>query len=167
MPHFKDRRFKDLSAVHLPPARGAAPTAGTTVRGQWSVGGASSRASAAPTTDAAAQHPQPAASAAPTAVTVGLHLPEDGSYPKTSTTPTAPRQITSVCSSPYSINVEFCCALGISTRYFYVWIMCELDLKTLAMSYVARATVCLLSYAVECLLAVCLCAAMIQSLNLH
>jgi hypothetical protein len=40
--------------------------------------------------------------------------------------------------------------------------MSEFDLKTLAMSYVARAAVCLLSYAVECLLAVCLCAAMIQ-----
>jgi hypothetical protein len=40
--------------------------------------------------------------------------------------------------------------------------MCELDLKRLAMFYVAKAAVCLLSYAVECLLAVCFCAAMIQ-----
>jgi hypothetical protein len=63
-------------------------------------GGAASRASAAPTTDVAAQHLQLAVGAAPTAVAAGLHLPEDGSYPKTSTTPTTPCQITSLCSFP-------------------------------------------------------------------
>jgi hypothetical protein len=40
-------------------------------------GGAASRASAAPTADVVAQHPQPAVGAAPTAAAVGLHLPED------------------------------------------------------------------------------------------
>jgi hypothetical protein len=71
-----------------------------TTRGRWPAGGAASRASAARTADAAAQQPQPAVGAAPTAVTAGLHLPEDGSYPKTSTMPTPPRQITSLCSFP-------------------------------------------------------------------
>jgi hypothetical protein len=158
MSRFKDRRIRDSSAVHLPLACGAAPMAGATARGRWPAGGAASRASAAPTADVAAQHPQPAVGAAPTAVAAGLHLPEDASYPKTSTTPTAPRQITSLCSLPLLHR----CGILLCTWNFYVWIMCELDLKTLAMSYVARATVCLLSYAVECLFAVCLCAAMIQ-----
>jgi hypothetical protein len=71
------------------------------------------RASAAPTADVVAQHPQPAVGAAPTAAAAGLHLPKDGgaagihlppmtssSYPKTSTMPTTPRQITSLCSFP-------------------------------------------------------------------
>jgi hypothetical protein len=101
MSRFKDRRFKDSSAVHLPLVCGAAPMAGATTRGRWPAGGAASRASTAPTADAAAQHPQPAVDAAPTdPLHAGLHLPEDGSYPKTSTTPTAPRQITSLCSFP-------------------------------------------------------------------
>jgi hypothetical protein len=41
-------------------------------------GGAASRASAAPTADVAAQHPQSAVGAALTAAVAGLHLPEDG-----------------------------------------------------------------------------------------
>jgi hypothetical protein len=100
MSRFKDRRFKDSSAVHLPLACGAAPTAGATARGRWPAGGAASRDSAAPTADTVAQHPKLAVGAAPTATAAGLHLPEDGSYPKTSTMPTAPQQITSLCSFP-------------------------------------------------------------------
>jgi hypothetical protein len=121
MSRFKDRHFKVSSAVHLPLACDAAPMAGATTRGRWPAGGAASRAIAALTTDAAAQHPQPAGDATPTATAEGLHLPEDGSaagvhlpptssssYPKTSTMPTkagpkkptTPRQITSLCSIP-------------------------------------------------------------------
>jgi hypothetical protein len=145
------------------------------------VGGAASRASAAPTADAVVQHSQPAVGAAPTATAAGLHLPEDGGATGVHLPPRdlklLPQDLhhanitTSdnkfVLLPPCSNDVEFYYALGISTQYFYVWIMCELDLKTLAMSYVARAAVCLLSYAVECLFVVCLCAAMIQTLNLH
>jgi hypothetical protein len=100
MSRFKDRNFKDSSVVHLPLACGAAPTAGATAWGHRPAGGAASRANAALTADAVAHHPQPAISAAPMAIAAGLHLPEGGSYPKTSTTPTAPRQITSLCSFP-------------------------------------------------------------------
>jgi hypothetical protein len=137
MSRFKDRRFKDSSAVHLPLACGAAPTAGTTTRGRWPAGGAASRANAAPMANVAAHHPQPAVGAAPTAISAGLHLPEDGSYPKTSTTPTAPQQITSLCSFPLLHR----CGILLCTWDFDTVLLCmdmsELDLKTLAMSYVA------------------------------
>jgi hypothetical protein len=52
--------------------------AGATARVRWPAGGAASRASAALTADAVAQHPQLAVGAASTTAGAGLYLPEDG-----------------------------------------------------------------------------------------